>query len=105
MKVVYIIGKYSDESHDAVVKNMRKAQMKAVELAELGYCVITPHSNFMLHDISVGYEGIMKQCYELIKKSDLVYVLDNWRSSKGSKKEIALAQKLKKNVLWQEKGA
>lgn len=102
MKVVYIIGKYTDTTTVQINRNIKKAQIAGSKLAENGYCTIIPHTNFKAQELTIGYEGVMKECFELIKRSDIIYVLNNYKTSKGSKREIALAKELGKEVLYEE---
>jgi len=102
MKVIYIIGKYTDAKEDNIMKNIEKAKKEGIRIAKKGYAVICPHTNFLGHKEMIGYEKIMKECFVLIKRVDIVYVLNNYKNSKGSKREIILAKKLKKEILYQE---
>lgn len=68
-----------------------------------GYAVIIPHNNFRGHNEATNYNTVMKECYEIIRRVDAVYILPSWKDSKGSKKEIKLAQKLGKEIIWEEK--
>jgi hypothetical protein len=101
MKVIYIVGKYTDESPQKKVEHIIKAQRKGVELAKNGYAIIVPHRNFEGHESILGYEKVMQMCFALIEKCDIVYVLNNFRSSKGSIREISYAEKCKKKIEYE----
>ena len=101
MKVIYIIGKYTDETEGQKIENIIKAREKGEEYAKKGYAIICPHTNFKGHKEVIGYEKVMKECFELIKRADIVYVLNNYMASKGSKREIRLAKKLGKKILYE----
>lgn len=102
MKTIYIIGKYSDRNPSDIRKNIDQAIAKGILYAKKGYAVIVPHINFSKHAETIGYEGVMKECFELIKRSDEIYVMKNWTKSSGSIREIAWGKTLGKTIRWEK---
>lgn len=101
MKLVYIIGKYTDKNNRYKDKHIERAIWAGLGQALKGYAVICPHINFTGHEKLMGYKSIMRQCEEIIKRVDKVYVLDNWKTSKGSQQEIKIAQEHNKEIEWE----
>lgn len=102
MKLIYVIGAFTDKDTVQRGKNINRATLAGMELAEAGNAVIVPHNNFRLQNLTITYEQIMDQCAEVITRVDAVYVLNNWKTSKGSKREIKLAKKLGKEIIWEK---
>lgn len=102
MKVIYIIGKYTDNTRLKIRQNINKAEYESLKLIDEGYCTIVPHNNFRGHEQFAGYDYVMRECYELIKRSDAVYIMKNHTTSKGSLREIKFAKKLKKEIMYEE---
>ena len=100
MKVAYIIGPYRAETIFGVVENIRRAEEVARKYWLKGYAVICPHKNTSLMDGLDTDEMFLKGDWELIKRSDVVVVMKNWGGSKGSQKEVDLAYKLNKEIIY-----
>ena len=93
MKVVYIIGKFRDTTDEKVRINIFKAAAVASELWKAGFAVICPHLNAGCN-VGVSDEVILEGDFEFIRRSDFVFVLDNWRTSVGSVNEMTLCREL-----------
>lgn len=102
MKVIYVVGKYTDKLRIEKKRNIEKAVLEGVKLATEGWCVIVPHLNFKWHEEAMDYEFVMKECFELIKRSDALYVCNNYKKSKGSLREIEYAKSIKKKIIYDE---
>lgn len=48
------------------------------------------------------YEAYMPICTAMINQCDAVYILDNWKDSRGAKVELEYAKVTGKTVLYQE---
>jgi hypothetical protein len=102
MRLVYVAGKLNA---DAVgyVKNMNKMIVAADLLRRAGYAVIVPCLDFVCGLVGgdYEYEDYFENNQEALKRCDEIYVLKGWESSEGTKKEIALAKKLKIKVTYE----
>lgn len=103
MKVAYIAGPYRD-SRGAwyVLQNIRRAEAVALEYWRKGYAVICPHKNTALFDGAAPEETWLEGDMELLRRSDLVVVLPNWRGSEGVKLEIKEAEEQGVPIYWCE---
>lgn len=101
MKVAYIAGKYSADTIYGVVKNIREAERVAIKFWHAGYAVICPHTNTALMDGAIDYEQVMAGDFELVRRSDVVVMLSNWKDSPGAQREHALAEELGKKIVYE----
>ena len=87
---VYVAGPYSSESKEEKIKNIRKAESDAKEIAKLGYIPLVPHKLFELwEDAGFSQEECMALEKDLLRdKSDIFYFKE---LSAGTRKEIKLA--------------
>lgn len=100
MPVAYVAGPYRGSSIYEVEQNIQRARSLAVELWKRGYAVICPHMNSALLDGACDDKAFLEGGLELLRRSDVVVVLDNWRESKGTCTEIELANSLKIPVVF-----
>ncbi len=91
MKIAYVAGPYRAKTIQGVVENIRRARELALRLWKLGYAVICPHSNTAFFDgvcpDSVWLEGDI----EILKRCDLVVLVDGWENSAGARREVEVA--------------
>ncbi len=90
MKLIYLSGKITDTNRFKFWRNLYVAWKKAKELSKK-YAVICPHINGF--GFKLSYDRYMAIDKAFIKRCDAVYVLPNWKTSKGCKIEIAFAKK------------
>ena len=90
--VAYIAGPYNGN----IERNIRKAEEVSIELIKKGYSVITPHKNTAHYE---KYEGDelnlntwMEMDFNIIKRCDVVFVMENWEGSMGVAQEIQFAK-------------
>lgn len=95
-KKCYISGKISGIEHQApeLFANAEK------EVVLLGFQPVNPMTiNHSGHDQS--WEGFMKEDIKALMDCDAIYLLRNFRTSKGANIEKILAEELKMEVLYQ----
>lgn len=101
MKIIYIAGKLND---DAVgyIKNMHHMMTYANFVKRKGYAVFIPCLDFLmgLLDGHYGYEDYFNNNQVILTKCDYMYVCPGYQTSKGTLKEIALAESLKIPVFY-----
>lgn len=103
MKRVYIAGKLNDLACQ-YIKNMSLMIKEANKVRRLGYCVLVPCLDIIqgLVDGDFDYEHYAGNNMAWLEVSDAMYVLDNWRTSKGTIAEIERANELKIPVFFME---
>jgi hypothetical protein len=96
MKVIYIAGKYRDKRGEYyVMQNIRKAELAALDVWELGAVAICPHKNTAFFD---GARGInndtwLKGDIEILSRCDALYLVENnWKHSEGTLEELKYAR-------------
>lgn len=92
MKLVYISGKYRGASHNEVYENIQTARRHAVTLWECGYAVICPHLNTQFMEGLCSEKKFLKGDLVILSKCDYIYMLPNWKDSKGARVEYKFAK-------------
>lgn len=101
MKVAYIVGPYRAGSGRAVIDNVRAAERTAIKYWRMGYAVICPHTNTAFFDGVCPDETWLIGDVEIMKRCDVVIVMQDWSSSQGSINEVAIAKKEKKELIFE----
>lgn len=105
MKISYICSPYRAKNEEQKQKHIEYAR----ELMRgIFYCDLLPIVPHLLYpqvlDDNDKFERIMalNLCEEWIVKSDVIYVGNRYGISEGMKQEIALAEKLGKEIIYLE---
>ena len=88
--IIYIAGKYTDNSKTSIQKNILTSRKYAIKLWDRGFTVITPHlnvANFEYLLKKTTYDDITEGSLEIISRCDAVFMLPNWKRSNGAKIE------------------
>jgi hypothetical protein len=106
VKVIYIAGKYRAKTEWELIENIRHAELAARRLWAEGWSVICPHKNTahfggLFTDEQIDYETWINGDLELIRRSDAIYMLNNWGTSNGAKRELELAKELGKEIYYE----
>ena len=103
-RLVFISGPYTAKTEEAKKENIWHAARVACRLWELGWFVLAPHlnsANFELFtdlDETVFLEGAL----EMLSRCDCVFMLKGFETSPGSLKEYELAQRLGKDIYFED---
>ena len=89
---IYIAGKITDLPN--YKENFQRAEDK---LLGLGHICLNP-SNL---PEGLPYEAYMPICFAMIDACDTIYMLDNWKDSKGAIRELAYAQSKGKKIMYE----
>lgn len=103
-EVVYVAGKYTAATPEGVQANIDKAVSKGAELAGEGFAPIVPHANttgWEKFNPSLTYRDFMLIDFAQIRKVDSLYMLNNWRESRGARAEERFARLLKKKIIYE----
>ena len=90
---VYISGKITGLFD--YKEKFKKAEDK---LINMGHAVLNP----AIAPAGLKYDEYMHISYAMIDCSDCLYVLNNWKDSKGANLEIEYANKLNKLIFFEE---
>jgi nucleoside 2-deoxyribosyltransferase len=91
---VYISGRISGMLFTDAYQKFQLAEQK---LSELGYEVVNPMT--IEHDHDKTWEAYMKNDIKAMCDCDTIFMLDNWRESRGATIELNLAIQLGLSVL------
>lgn len=80
---IYVAGKITGLSDYR--ENFNKKQK---ELENKGHTVINPTGLYEILGDDFSHSEYMKICFSLIDLCDCIYLLDNWKDSKGAKMEL-----------------
>ena len=101
MRVIYVAGKFRDDSYWGMIKNIRQAELAAFELWEKGWVVICPHLNTTNFQGGLPDKVWLEGNLELLRRSDAIYMLKNYLTSEGALAELKLASDLGLEVLYE----
>ncbi len=96
MKLIYLSGKISGLPIEEVKAKFNKAQ---TNLKGAGYMPVNPIHLPHLHDKT--WESYMKEDLKTLLKCDAIYLLKDWKESKGAIIEYELAKLLKFEILYE----
>lgn len=83
--LIYVAGPYRGEK----VKNVANARAVAVDLWKLGHAVICPHlNNINMEEDGLTSEQMIRGDLQMIARCDMVFFLQGWSESLGSKEEM-----------------
>ncbi len=92
MKLAYVAGPYRGRTHHDVAQNIAAAREVAAHLWSLGYAVICPHSNSAFMSGAAPEETFLAGYLEMLRRCDLVVLVDGWQASEGTAQEIEVAR-------------
>ena len=95
MKKIYVAGKYSADNVIDVLHNIREGIKISAKLIKMGYSPFCPwldHQFSFYEDISV--EEYYKYSIDFLKVCDAMLVLPHSENSKGTQKEIIIAENM-----------
>lgn len=105
MRVVYVAGPYAGRTVNDIFENIMEARRAAYRLWNQGYAVICPHLNSMFMDgesIEATRDMFVRGDLEILSRCDAIYMLQNWRLSKGAVMEHAEAKRLGLEVMYED---
>jgi hypothetical protein len=117
LQVAYLAGPYrsyvdSEGRRHSIAENVRTAGRHGIEVWKRGYVALVPHTLTYLDPkqqrrdgglANIDPEVFMEGELELVRRSDLVVMLPEWRHSRGAIAERAFAEEIGKPVLeWDE---
>ena len=96
--IAFISGKFRGSNHWEIHCNVLKAEAAIPKLFELGYIPYCPHKITENMQGFLPDEVFLDMCLEYIRqmnpKTDIMFMLEGWRSSRGAIEEYYLAREL-----------
>lgn len=100
--MVYVAGKYTDDTDEKVQANIDVADAEARALFKLGFIPVIPHKNSAFWDKKdpdlanfEADEWLEEYCFPLQQRCDLTYLSPNWKRSPGAIAEHKHAHELR----------
>ena len=97
MSIIYVAGPYSADNVIDVLKNIGRGQQVCANLFDYGFNPFCPwHDHHFITDnpeCDASIERFYEYSIEFLKVSDAVFLVDGWEKSKGTLKEIEIANK------------
>jgi hypothetical protein len=106
MRLIYVSGKYNGKTHEDIAYNIDVATKASIELFKRGWNVITPHKNTAHYEeiLDLEQEQWMHRYLDLLRRSDVIFLLKDWRQSKGAKIEYEFAIQNHMEIFFEEEG-
>lgn len=104
MQVAYIAGPYRSGHGRTVLENCRAAEKVAIKWWRKGYAVICPHKNTEFFDGLAPDAVWLKGDIEILKRCDLIIMMENYGDSTGAKAELDFAQANNITVIFDKEG-
>ena len=100
--LIYVAGAYAGD----VEANISKAEAVSIELIRNGWHVFTPHKNTsgyeQYEDERITRETWLEMDINTLSRCDALYVMNNWRTSPGTKGEIEYAESMRIPIYYEE---
>lgn len=81
--------------------HFRRFAEAEVALKDKGFQVINPQRLGSILPEDATHDDFMKICYPLLEMADVIYMLENWKNSKGAVAEYAYAVDHKIAIVFQ----
>jgi hypothetical protein len=109
MRLIYIAGQYSGKDFAEIDRHIDIAKHASINLLKRGWAVICPHLNtchFELYEDEIGYthDDWLKMDFEILERCDAIFMLKNWKDSKGAKMELDYARELGITIYFENDG-
>jgi hypothetical protein len=92
--LVYIAGPYTAPTDEGIRENIESAWEVGYSVASLEAMPVVPHMNTAHMDDLHDQEWWLAATMELLMRCDAIYMMDNWRESRGATAERARAEQL-----------
>jgi len=92
-RIGYISGKYTEDSYKKIQRHIKEHRTISIKLWKAGFTILSPilNTSYMEKENSINYEDILTGDIQLIRrldpKKDFLFMLPNWLSSKGARRE------------------
>ncbi len=94
MIVAYVAGPFRGVSAWDIEQNIRRAEEIALELWQMGVAVMCPHTNTRFFEGAAPDSVWLDGYLEILKRCDVVVMVNGWEKSTGSRAERLRALEL-----------
>ena len=91
MKLVFVSGPYRSETYEGRQANIERAKEAAIKIWQSGDIAFCPHLNTMNFDGLVPDDTFLAGDIEILGRCDIIYMLNGWQDSAGSRAEYQYA--------------
>lgn len=100
---VYVAGPYSSTVFMQGLENMRHGLEISAKFIKIGWSVFSPFLDyqFIFFQPTLTREDYLEHSLEQVSRQDILYVLEGWESSEGTKAEIAEALELNIPIFYE----
>jgi len=102
MSKVYISGKITGLPQSEYMENFMRAEQK---MKKAGYSVINPAKINAMLPIDTTWEQYMKVSITLLNMCDAIYMMDNWKDSRGAMMEYDQARYVGMKIIFESEVA
>jgi len=93
MRIAYVAGPYRSDTVYGIRQNIAAAEAVALKYWKLGYAVICPHKNTAGMDGALPDVAWLSGDIEILKRCDVVVMMQGWTNSAGAFTEHDVAIK------------
>ena len=101
-QLVYVAGPYRAYEGHPVEENIQKAREAAIRLWQAGNAVICPHANSAGMDGIIPDDEFIRRDLLIVARCDSIYLLKDFRKSRGALEEQAVAVKFGLEIYYEE---
>ena len=94
--VIYIIGPFRSKNGWLIEQNIRRAEEVSLNLWELGFAVICPHTNTRFFNGSLNDSIWLEGDKEILKRCDAAFLISGWEFSTGCNEEVQFCRYIEK---------
>lgn len=94
MRVVYVAGPFRGPDTWTIERNIRRAEERGFEVAQLGAAPLIPHANTRFFHGTLDDDFWLAATMSLLRRCDAVILCDGWARSRGTLAEVDEAQRL-----------
>lgn len=103
MKICFISGPYRADTPAGVRANIERARSVAEAYWRKGYAVICPHANSAFMDGIVPDQAFLDGDIEMLRRCDVVVMMEKWTFSDGARAEHDIAMGLGIEIIYEGK--
>jgi len=94
MITCYVAGSFSADSAWQIELNIRRAEVVALEVWRRGFLALCPHTMCRFYDGAASYQVWIDGTKEMLRRCDVMLLVEGYETSPGSRGEIKEAERL-----------
>ena len=92
MRLIYTAGPITADTDWEREQNIRRAEEISLAIMKLGAAVFCPHTQARFFNGEMPWEEWIKRDLEVLSRCDAIFMIPNWKNSKGATAEHAFAK-------------